>query len=133
MGTIAHLPIRTALTARPMNDPPNWHKGPYCHVYLAPCESMEHYRTKVRPAIRAFVNQIEGSGTVTLAMMGGGGGDGGHAVIDDADVSVAPGNGNGSSSAPYSGNKPSAHEKALARAGLSASAAGNFGFRYVEV
>jgi hypothetical protein len=78
---------------------------------------MEHYRTKVRPA----------------AMMGGGGGDGGHAVIDEDDVYVAPGKGNDSSSASSLGNKPSAHEKALARAGLSASAAGNFGSRYLEV
>ena len=66
-------------------------------------------------------------------MMGGSGGDGGHAVIGEENVSVAPGNGNGSSSAPSLGNKPSAHEKALSRAGLSASAVGNFGSRYVEV
>ena len=102
-------------------------------MYLAPCEIMEHDWTKVQPEIWAFVNQIEGIGTVTLEIMGSGGGDGGHAVIDEDDVSVVLGNGNGSSSVPYSGNKPLAHENSLARAGLSSSAAVNFGSRYVEV
>lgn len=32
---------------------------PYCHVYLAACESYEHYRTKVKPSIQAFVSQLE--------------------------------------------------------------------------
>jgi hypothetical protein len=36
----------------------SWER-PYCHVYLAACESLEHYRTKVKPSIQAFVSQLE--------------------------------------------------------------------------
>jgi hypothetical protein len=32
---------------------------PYCHVYLAACEGYEHYRTKVKPSLQAFVSQLE--------------------------------------------------------------------------
>ena len=45
--------------AAPVSDPQEWHNGPYCHVYIAACESMEHYRTKVKPSLQAFVSQIE--------------------------------------------------------------------------
>jgi len=40
-------------------DPSEWHAVPFCHVYLAACESLEHYRNKVKPAIQAFLSQIE--------------------------------------------------------------------------
>jgi len=36
---------------------------PYCHVYLAACESLEHYRTKVKPSIQVFVSQLEAAYT----------------------------------------------------------------------
>jgi hypothetical protein len=42
----------------------SWER-PYCHVYLAACESLEHYRTKVKPSIQAFVSQLEASGKQT--------------------------------------------------------------------
>jgi trafficking protein particle complex subunit 10 len=32
---------------------------PYCHVYLAACEGLDHYRTKVKPSIQVFINQLE--------------------------------------------------------------------------
>lgn len=48
-----------ATAAAPVSDPAEWHNGPYCHVYIAACESIEHYRNKVKPALQAFVSQIE--------------------------------------------------------------------------
>ena len=48
-----------ATAAAPVSDPAEWHNGPYCHVYIAACESTEHYRNKVKPALQAFVSQIE--------------------------------------------------------------------------
>jgi DNA-binding ferritin-like protein (Dps family) len=58
---IEKLPIRTQLTAPMVADAINWHEDPLCHVYIAACYSVDHYREKVRPAIRAFVNQIDGA------------------------------------------------------------------------
>lgn len=58
---IEKLPIRTQLTAPMVTDAINWHEDPLCHVYIAACYSVDHYREKVRPAIRAFVNQIDGA------------------------------------------------------------------------
>jgi trafficking protein particle complex subunit 10 len=84
-GNIERLPIRTVLTqshgtahalvgdagipwggtagaaAAPVSDPAEWHNGPYCHVYIAACEGLDHYRSKVRPSLQAFVSQIEGA------------------------------------------------------------------------
>lgn len=122
MGTIAHLPVRMGLTIQPIADPDRWHEGPYCHVYIAPCENIDHYRAKVRPAIRAFVNQLEGSGIGIKD-------DSSHGETNGAVVS-AP------ASTPKKVNKPTANEKALEKAGLAAgktSAAGNFGSRYIIV
>lgn len=59
--SIERLPIRTQLTAPMVTDAANWHEDPLCHVYIAACYSVDHYREKVRPAIRAFVNQIDGA------------------------------------------------------------------------
>ena len=39
------------------SDPAEWHRGPLCHVYVAACRDVEHYRSKVRPALRAFVGR----------------------------------------------------------------------------
>ena len=55
------LPGTSAATAAPVSDPAEWHNGPYCHVYIAACESLDHYRSKVRPSLQAFVSQIEGA------------------------------------------------------------------------
>ena len=136
MGTIAHLPIRLGLTVQPMSDPDKWHQGPYCHVYIAPCENVDHYRAKVRPAIRAFVNQIEGSGIGIKDENSGHGGEGNGGM-----GGAAGGGGVGATSSPSStpvagkkGTKPTANEKALEKAGLAAGktvAAGNFGSRYI--
>ena len=87
-GTIERLPLRLILTrshaagkaangdamvpwggtsgtaAAPVSDPAEWHNGLYCHVYIAACESMDHYRSRIRPSLQAFVSQIESaSGT----------------------------------------------------------------------
>ncbi|CAB9517666.1 expressed unknown protein [Seminavis robusta] len=45
--------------AAAVSDPAEWHNGPFCHVYIAACENMHSYRNKVRPAVQAFVSQIE--------------------------------------------------------------------------
>lgn len=42
-----------------INDATEWHLGQYCHVYIAACESVDHYKTKVKPCIQAFVSQLE--------------------------------------------------------------------------
>jgi hypothetical protein len=63
IDVIEDLPLRTKLTAPTMSDPAEWHNSPICHVYIAACCSVEHYRTKVRPSLRAFVNQIDGAGS----------------------------------------------------------------------
>eukprot|EP00586_Coscinodiscus_wailesii_P015156 CAMPEP_0172508552 /NCGR_PEP_ID=MMETSP1066-20121228/212856_1 /TAXON_ID=671091 /ORGANISM="Coscinodiscus wailesii, Strain CCMP2513" /LENGTH=250 /DNA_ID=CAMNT_0013286571 /DNA_START=162 /DNA_END=911 /DNA_ORIENTATION=- len=39
--------------------PTEWHTGPYCHVYIAACENTDHYKSKIRPGLSAFVSQIE--------------------------------------------------------------------------
>lgn len=132
MGTIAHLPVRLGLTIQPILDPDRWHEGPYCHVYIAACANIDHYRAKVRPAIRAFVNQIEGSGIgIKDDSEHGGRGIAENGVPGATGTPVVSGKGGGNNS-----NKPTANEKALEKAGLSAgktSAAGNFGSRYIIV
>ena len=49
--------------AAPVSDPSEWHNGPFCYVYVAACSSLEHYRSKVRPSLQAFVSQIEAAST----------------------------------------------------------------------
>lgn len=145
---------------QPASDPADWHTGPYCHIYIAAVENVEHYRAKVRPALRAFVNQIEGSGTMAASSSSsnGGGGVGGGSILpgtsnigsavasggkqprpSSAGSSGGTGGGGASNSntgaTPLKGGK-SANEKALARAGLMAGksiVAGNFGSRYIIV
>lgn len=81
-GNIEKLPIKTVLSqSHPtssggdagvpwggtpgsfasISDPAEWHTGSYCHVYIAACETVDQYRTKVRPALQAFISQIEGA------------------------------------------------------------------------
>ena len=60
---IDYLPLQTKLTVPTIIDPAEWHNSPICHVYIAACCSLEHYRSKVRPSLRAFVNQIDGAGS----------------------------------------------------------------------
>jgi len=123
------LPVRFGLTTQPVMDPANWHDGPYCHVYIAAVENMEHYRSKIRPALRAFVNQIEGSGTTAST-------PGAPAMSKALSGAGGPGGVGASPSMGVGKGKKSANEKALARAGLAVgktSVAGNFGSRYVIV
>ena len=133
------LPVLLASTMRPSMDPADWHLGPYCHVYVAAVGGIEHYRSRVRPALRAFVNQIEGSGTTVASASNtkieGGDTNSGHSPPTATGASSIPG-GEVSSSSPAKGNKLSANEKLLTRAGLvvgKSIAAGKFGSRYVIV
>lgn len=64
------------MAAAPVSDPAEWHKGSYCHVYIAACENMHAYRNKVRPSVQAFVSQIESAANSANASSGAGGGDG---------------------------------------------------------
>ncbi|KAL9181886.1 hypothetical protein ACHAXT_012229 [Thalassiosira profunda] len=123
---IPSLPVRFGLTMQPISDPADWHDGPYCHVYIAAVENIDHYRAKVRPALRAFVNQIEGSGT-TASTAG--------APAGKKQMAASP-NTPGSAASPTIKGKKSANEKALAKAGLAAgksALAGNFGSKYIIV
>jgi hypothetical protein len=61
----------TAGTTSDIGDPSEWHKGPYCHVYIAACESLDHYRTKVKPSLQAFVSQIEAASNNTHILNSG--------------------------------------------------------------
>jgi hypothetical protein len=102
MGTIAHLPVRMGLTIQSIPETERWHEGPYCHFYIAVCENINHYR----PAIPAFVNQIEGSGI---------------GIKDDSTHSSDNGDGVSTPSTPMgsakkTSGKPTANEKALERA-----------------
>jgi len=54
------------------NDPSEWHTVPFCHVYIAACKNVDHYRSKVRPSLRAFVSQLESSESNTPANQQGG-------------------------------------------------------------
>lgn len=37
-----------------------WHSRPYCHVYFVTgCQTIEEYRTKVKPSIQVFLSQID--------------------------------------------------------------------------
>lgn len=56
----------------PASDPSEWHTGPFCHVYIAACESTDHYRTKIRPSLRAFVSQLESTASNTAGNSQGG-------------------------------------------------------------
>jgi hypothetical protein len=60
---IDNIPIQPQLITEFISDPADWHKGPLCHVYIAACASLEHYRRKVRPFLKAFVSQIDGAGS----------------------------------------------------------------------
>jgi hypothetical protein len=112
MGTITHLPVRMGLTIQPIPEAERWQKGPYCHIYIASCENIDHYRAKVHPAIRAIViNQIEGSG-IGIKDDSNHGSDNGGEVSTPSTLMV---------SAKKMTGKPTANEKALERAGLAAS------------
>lgn len=56
----------------PVNDPAEWHTGPFCHVYVAACKNIDHYQSKVKPALQAFVSQIESASSNTAANQQGG-------------------------------------------------------------
>ncbi|KAL7463947.1 hypothetical protein ACHAXS_004298 [Conticribra weissflogii] len=134
-GTIARLPVRFRLHAQPVGTPALWHEGPYCHIYIARCEGLEHYRAKVRPAVRAFVGQIEGSGAGLLGASGVGGssyGPGGHG----AGVGHGSGHGSVGGSAHGSGghgNLNSNNQNNAGNATASSNVAGNFATRYIIV
>ena len=106
MGTIAHLPVRMGLTIQPIPEPERWHKGPYCYIYIAACENIDHFRT----AIRALVNQIEGSG-IGIEDDSTHGSDNGD-VVSTRSTPMG--------SAKKTAGKPMANEQALERAWLAA-------------
>ncbi|KAG7350174.1 hypothetical protein IV203_009534 [Nitzschia inconspicua] len=45
---------------------------PNALVYIAACERLDHYQTKVKPALQAFVSQIESPASNTAANQQGG-------------------------------------------------------------
>ena len=49
VGMLATLPV----------DASEWHTEPYCHVYIAAVENLEHYRTTVKPSIQIVLSQLE--------------------------------------------------------------------------
>ncbi|KAG7373902.1 hypothetical protein IV203_012997 [Nitzschia inconspicua] len=56
----------------PVLDPAEWHTGPFCQVYIAACERLDHYQTKVKPALQAFFSQVESAASNTAANQQGG-------------------------------------------------------------
>ena len=91
-------------------EPEQWHEGPKCHIYIAACDNIDHYRAKVHPAIWAFVNQIEGS-AIGIKDDSTHGSDNGGAVSTPSTPME---------SAKKTTRKPTANEKALERTGLAA-------------
>eukprot|EP00980_Cylindrotheca_fusiformis_P011978 scaffold2830_cov131-Cylindrotheca_fusiformis.AAC.99 len=71
----------TGTSALP-SDPSEWHTGPFCHVYIAACQGLDHYRNKIRPSLQAFVSQLESAATQPqLASTGGQGGHSAHYLV----------------------------------------------------
>ncbi|KAG7355348.1 hypothetical protein IV203_000034 [Nitzschia inconspicua] len=50
-----------------VSDPAEWPTGPFCHVYIATCESLDQCLTKVKPVLQAFLSQIESAASNTAA------------------------------------------------------------------
>lgn len=67
-----NTPWEGTVSTSVVSDPSEWHTGPFCHVYIAACESTEHYRTKIRPSMRAFVSQLESTASNTAGNQRGG-------------------------------------------------------------
>jgi hypothetical protein len=131
---IPQLPVKLKLQQQPISDSDQWHENPYCHIYIACCENLDHYRAKVRPAVRAFVNQIEGSGIMSREKNNN---DDIMAIASPTTASAAPGGAGatGGGGGKEKGKK-TANEKALAKLGHAASKsseAGNFGSRYIII
>lgn len=53
----------------PVEHPREWHLMEVCHVYIAACSSMEHYRQKVKPSIQAFISQLEDGGKKAVYLL----------------------------------------------------------------
>lgn len=114
------------------SDPAEWHRGPYCHVYVAACRDVDHYRARVRPALRAFVSQVEGAGSGLLAV------DSAAAAADgkgDTDKSGGKGGGKGASSTRRSSaaNLDRNASAAMAAATAGAVGGGNYSSQYLIV
>ena len=138
---LPQLPVKLKLQQQPISNAEQWHDNPYCHVYIAVCENVDHYRAKVRPAVRAFVNQIEGSGIMSrennnelqqqLTT---------SATVSPTAAAAAAATTTTTTTTTIGGKKEkgkkTAHEKALAKLGHAASKsseAGNFGSRYIII
>mmetsp|Transcript_21215 Transcript_21215/g.34739 ORF Transcript_21215/g.34739 Transcript_21215/m.34739 type:complete len:1607 (+) Transcript_21215:45-4865(+) len=127
-SSLKKLPVKLKLQQQPINTPEQWHDNPYCHIYIACCENVDHYRAKVRPAVKAFVNQIEGSGIMSR-----------DNTAESMATTVSPTSAAATAAAAAGGKekgKKTANEKALAKLGHVASKsseAGNFGSRYIIV
>jgi hypothetical protein len=81
-GDTANAPWGGTGIEGPLIDPSEWHTGPFCHVYIAACQSLDHYRNKIRPSLQAFVSQIESAATTPqLASTGGQGGHSAHFLV----------------------------------------------------
>lgn len=81
-GNAANAPWGGAGIMAQLSDPSEWHTGPFCHVYIAACQGLDHYRNKIRPSLQAFVSQIESAATQPqLASTGGQGGHSAHFLV----------------------------------------------------
>lgn len=111
----------------PSDPAQEWHRGPYCHVYLAACRDLDHYRARVRPALQAFVSQVGGAGSGNVGGIDGGGGAGGGKKGPGGGVVIGGGSGGGSAT--------DQHRMAAAAAHIAAGAvgAGNHSSQYLIV
>eukprot|EP00978_Attheya_sp_CCMP212_P029292 scaffold103588_cov50-Attheya_sp.AAC.4 len=109
-----------------ITDPAEWHGGPYCHVYLAACDNLDHYRIKVRPALQAFVSQMEGAAE---SDDGGGGGSSQYVLVyvptirSEESAAAAP----STSKEPSSGRKGFGRRIAAVRKNLQEGNSSNSG------
>ena len=111
------------------SDPAEWHHGPYCHVYVAACRDIDHYRARVRPALQAFVSQVEGAGS-GLAVDSAAAAD----AKGDSDRSGGKGGGKGTSSKRSSAAGLDRNgSAAMAAATAGAVGGGNYSSQYLIV
>jgi len=59
----------SASTPSSIIDVPEWYADPTCHVYLAPCSSLEHYKKSVKASISAFLNQIDSTSSTSANLL----------------------------------------------------------------
>ncbi|KAG7357705.1 hypothetical protein IV203_002393 [Nitzschia inconspicua] len=71
--SVTHFPLDQAgikLAVARRKCPEDWHTGPFCHVYIAACESLDRplsNQSQTKPVLQAFLSEIESTTSNTAA------------------------------------------------------------------